>query len=116
MYISIMKDKVQKTFYLPSKEFEEQVMDRLTKLGFNGFSAYVNHLIANDIHNPFKDDLKAIERTYKANIKMYRDFSFSLVDSKESAQKICLLQFDQKIIKDYKRFNVKGMKVLKPQC
>jgi len=96
MYISVMKDKVQKTFYLPSKEFEEQVTERLAKLGFNGFSAYVNHLIANDIHNPLRDDFKAIERTYKANIKMYRDFSFSLFDAKDSAQKICLLQFDKK--------------------
>ncbi len=100
-----MKDKVQKTFYLPSKEFEEQVTERLTKLGFNGFSAYVNHLIANDIHNPFKDDLKSIERTYKANIKMYRDFNVSLFEAKESAQKICLLQFDKKFESFIKKLN-----------
>jgi hypothetical protein len=89
-------DKVQKSFYLPSKEFEEQVIERLQKLGFNGFSAYVNHLIANDINNPLRDDFKAIERAYNANIKMYRDFSFSLFDAKESAKKICLIQFDKK--------------------
>jgi len=105
MYISVMKDKVQKSIYLPSQDFEKQVMDRLAKLGFNGFSAYVNHLIANDIHNPLRDEFKAIERTYKANIKMYRDFSFSLVDSKESAQKICLLQFDQKFESFIKKLN-----------
>ena len=98
-------DKVQKTFYIPSKEFEKQVTERLKKLGFNGFSAYVNHLIANDINNPLRDDFKAIERTYNANIKMYRDFSFSLVDSKESAQKICLLQFDQKFESFIKKLN-----------
>ena len=95
MYISVM-DKVQKTFYIPSKEFEEQVIERLQKLGFNGFSAYVNHLIANDINNPLRDDFKAIERVYNANIKMYRDFSFSLFDARESAKKICLIQFDKK--------------------
>ena len=77
-------DKVQKSIYLPSQEFEKQVMDRLAKLGFNGFSAYVNHLIANDINNPLRDDFKAIERTYNANIKMYRDFSFSLFDTADS--------------------------------
>ena len=95
MYISVM-DKVQKTFYIPSKEFEEQVIERLQKLGFNGFSAYVNHLIANDINNPLRDDFNTIERTYNANIKMYRDFSFSLFDAKESAKKICFIQFDKK--------------------
>jgi hypothetical protein len=100
-----MKDKVQKSIYLPSQDFEKQVMDRLAKLGFNGFSAYVNHLIANDIHNPLQDEFKVIERTYKANIKMYRDFSFSLVDSKESSQKICLLQFDQKFESFIKKLN-----------
>ena len=89
-------DKVQKTFYIPSKEFEEQVIERLQKLGFNGFSAYVNHLIANDINNPLRDDFNTIERTYNANIKMYRDFSFSLFDAKESAKKICFIQFDKK--------------------
>jgi hypothetical protein len=36
---------------------------------------------------------------------MYRDFSFSLVDSKESAQKICLLQFDQKFESFIKKLN-----------
>ena len=95
MYISVM-DKVQKTFYIPSKEFEEQVIERLQKLGFNGFSAYVNHLIANDINNPLRDDFNTIERAYNANIKMYRDFSFSLFDAKESAKKICFIQFDKK--------------------
>ena len=29
-------DKVQKTFYIPSKEFEKQVTERLKKLGFKG--------------------------------------------------------------------------------
>jgi len=90
------EDKVQKTFYIPSKEFEEQVIERLQKLGFNGFSAYVNHLIANDINNPLRDDFNTIERAYNANIKMYRDFSFSLFDAKESAKKICFIQFDKK--------------------
>ena len=90
------EDKVQKTFYIPSKEFEEQVVERLQKLGFNGFSAYINHLIANDINNPLRDDFNTIERAYNANIKMYRDFSFSLFDAKESAKKICFIQFDKK--------------------
>lgn len=97
MYISVMKeDKVQKSFYMPSREFEERVNKRINDLGFNGFSAYINHLIANDIQIHSQDDLKVIQRTYKATIRMYKDFSFSLQDAKEYARNICLLQFEKK--------------------
>ena len=90
------KERVQKTVYLPSREFEEQVTERLTVLGFGSFSAYVNHLIANDNKIHSTDELNQIQRNYKANIRMYRDFSFSLQDAKEYAKRITLLTFGDK--------------------
>jgi len=93
---NMKEDRIQKTVYLTSLKLSDQIQDVMKVKGFGSFSGYVNHLIANDIHNPLKNDFSQIERTYKANIKMYRDFSFSLIDAKESAKNICLIQFDKK--------------------
>ena len=90
------ESRIQKTVYLTSIDFSDQIQDVMKLKGFGSFSGYINHLICKDIESINEHENNQVEGRYNAYVRMYRDFSFTLIDAKKKAKGICLIEFPKK--------------------